>query len=412
MTDSAAPRVLYSFPHAIGAAGIGTTAWQQVRALSGLGAQVTLYCTTVARALPETVTVVETLRVAGRRVPHRVLGVQRAYDYHDRRTAWAIGRARGAYDVVHAWPRACLRTFTAARRTGLISFRELPNAHTAATFAAARQADLDTGVTLPTQNSHASSIARLALEEREFAAADYLLAPSRFVLDSFVDRGFDPAVVVRHAYGHDPARFTPPAPADRPRPFTAVFVGRGEPAKGLHFALDAWLRSSASRDGRFLILGRLLPAYERALADRLADPSVEVLGFVDDVASVLAGCDVLIFPTYTEGSALVTFEAMAMGVVPLVSDAAGAPIADGIDGFRHAVGDVDALVRQLDLLTGTRGTLAAMRAAAVAASGRQTWDDGGRRLLEAYRTALASRARTGGAGHGSPAADGNSDCSR
>ena len=399
------PRVLYSFPHAIGAPGIGTTAWQQVRALSHLGVAVTLYCTTVARPLPETVTVVETLRVAGRRIPHRLLGVQRAYDYHDRRTAWAIGRSRGSYDVVHAWPRACLRTFATARRTGPISFRELPNAHTAATFAAARQADLDTGVTLPAQNSHASSIARLALEDREFAAADRLLAPSDFVLDSFVERGIDPVKVVRHAYGHDPARFVPPA-VDLPRPFTAIFVGRGEPAKGLHFALDAWLRSSASRNGRLLILGRLLPDYERALADRLAHPGVEVLGFVDDVAAVLAGCDVLIFPTYTEGSALVTFEAMAMGVVPLVSEAAGAPVTDSVDGFRHAVGEVDALVRQLDLLAGPGGTLAAIRTAAVAASRHQTWDDGGRRLLEAYRAALASRPRTGGAGHGSAAAAG------
>jgi glycosyltransferase involved in cell wall biosynthesis len=387
-------RVLYSFPHSLGGSGIGNTAWQQVNALHDAGVQVTVYCTSLRDPLPTSVRVVQTLRVAGRRIPHRALGVQRAYDYHDLRTSLAVSPDR--YDLVHAWPRACLRTFRRARLGRVPSFRELPNAHTASTFDASAQASRDAGVPLPPGFSHRPDATRLAREEREFEAADFLLAPSQFVLDSFLERGTSPGRLVRHAYGYDPTRFSA---ADRDdsgtRAFTAVFVGRGEPAKGVHYALQAWLASAAAEHGRFLILGRFLDEYRETLRDQLAHPSVEVLGFVDDVGAVLRQADVLLFPTYTEGSALVTFESMASGLVPLVSRAAGAPVTDGVDGFLHDVGDVAALVEQLDLLAGDPQRLAQLRSATLATSAGQSWRATGPALVAAYRAGLATVAQLG-----------------
>ena len=45
-----------------------------------------------------------------------------------------------------------------------------------------------------------------------------------------------------------------------------LFVGVAAVRKGLHFALDAWLRSPASRDGEFLVAGDVLPAYGELLS--------------------------------------------------------------------------------------------------------------------------------------------------
>ena len=86
--------VLYSFPDVVGKAGIGTTAYQQVNEVAKSGVEVTLYCTTLTRELPESVRVVETLSLLGRRVPHRMLGIDRSYRYHDRRVAAALRRVR------------------------------------------------------------------------------------------------------------------------------------------------------------------------------------------------------------------------------------------------------------------------------------------------------------------------------
>ena len=52
-TPSSTPlRVLYSFPDTLGAPGIGTTAWNQVQSLVGLGHEVRVCATAVAREVP------------------------------------------------------------------------------------------------------------------------------------------------------------------------------------------------------------------------------------------------------------------------------------------------------------------------------------------------------------------------
>ena len=396
--------VLYSFPHPLGAPGINTTAWQQIAALAEHGAEVTVYCTSLTVPLPPAVRVVETLTAFGRRIPHRVLGVARTLSYHDARVARALRRHPGRWDVVHCWPSSAIRTIAAARATGVRSFRELPNAHTAATFASSKRACAEIGIQLPEDYSHAFDATRLALEEREFGAADFLLAPSEFVRQSFLDHGIEPGRLLRHRYGYDPDRFQPAARATAEHPtggsaavtppartLTGIFVGRGEPPKGLHIALRAWLGSEAGRQGgQFLIVGSMLAEYGDYLKPMLDEPNVCYLGFTDDVGAALGRADVLVFPTYTEGSALVSYEAMACGVIPLASTAAGAPVQDGVDGLLHEPGAVSALIAQLDMLADRPELRARLRARALATAAGLTWSAAGSELLARYRDGLSA----------------------
>ena len=62
-----------------------------------------------------------------------------------------------------------------------------------------------------------------------------------------------------------------------------LFVGGCAPRKGLHYALEAWLRSPASNTGRFLIAGAFVPGYAEKLAPMLSHRSIEVLGHRSDV---------------------------------------------------------------------------------------------------------------------------------
>ncbi len=386
---SAPLRVLYSFPHPIGTSGINNTAWQQVKGLHDAGIRVILYCTSVARQLPAGVELHQTLAVAGRRIPHRALGRRGAYEYHDRRVAMALRRLRGEIDVVHCWPGSCHHTVAAARRLGIATFREAPNAHTAQTFEDAERAVRDAGVPLPEHHSHRYRDARLSREESEFAEVDFLLAPSPYVEESFLARGTASWRLLRHRYGYDPAAFPSPGPRDASRPFTAAFVGRGDPTKGLHLALDAWLRSDASHRGQLLICGNVQGTYAAALRERLEHPSVIVLGFVKDVGSVLARSDVLLLPSYTEGSALVTYEAQGSGAVPLVSNATGAAVTHELNGLLHDTGDVTTLAGQLNHLLEQPEVLARMRSAALENSRLLTWQEAGRVLAGAYRDGVA-----------------------
>ena len=134
-------------------------------------------------------------------------------------------------------------------------------------------------------------------------------------------RDSHPDRILRHQYGYTPGtRRVEPRRVDGRPPLRAIYVGLGEPRKGLHYALRAWLDSDASRDGTFTIVGRMLPAYGDLLRDELSHPSVRVVGFSSAVGAALSASDVLLLPTIEEGSALVTYEAQGAGCVPLVSE--------------------------------------------------------------------------------------------
>jgi D-inositol-3-phosphate glycosyltransferase len=388
-------RVLYTFPHPIGRPGIGTTAFHQVEGLAEHGAEVVLMCTNVVREPQGVSTTLTTLEVGGIRIPHRAIGVDRAYRVHDRRVAARLRRLVDI-DLVHVWPTATLATARAASPLGIPVFREVPNTHTAYAFeTVARELDR-LGMTPIAGHSHTFDPRTLAREEAEYDAADVLLMPSEFSRRTFLDRGLPAEKLVLHQYGYDARRFFP-SREGRPaaRPLTVLFAGRCEPRKGLHYALEAWLASGAAEGGTFLICGDFVPGYREAVAPLLDHPSVQVRGFVDDMAAVMRDSDVLILPSVEEGSALVTYEAQACGSVLAVSDAAGARCEHLEHGLVHAAGDVAALTEHLRLLASDGELLARLRAASLARIEELTWSRAGRLLVEAYERHLAASSGRG-----------------
>jgi glycosyltransferase involved in cell wall biosynthesis len=384
-------RVLYSFPHVLGKAGIGTTAAHQIDGLLEQGVTVDVVCTSSTVPLRGARRVVETLKVAGRRIPHRALGVRRAYAYHDMRAARILRRLHGEFDLVHCWPAACLRTLTTARAVGVPSFREAPSAHTKRAYEDAARSAAAVGVALPKGHHHRHDPKELARELREFAAADYLLVPSPYVERTFLEESQPPDSLILHQYGFTPGDFHPPKRSSNGggRGLRALFVGRGEPNKGLHLALKAWVDSGAGEDGDLLICGDVLPEYRERIAGLLEHPSVHELGFVDDVGALMRDSEALLLPSLTEGSALVTYEAQAAGCALLVSDAAGAPCVHGEQGLIHEAGDVGALTRHLRQVREDANLLSRLRDEALANATQLTWSAAGTVLAAAYRQGLA-----------------------
>ena len=377
--------LLYSFPDGIGRPGIGTTAYNQVREVAAHVDRVTLYCTSQHRELPPNVHVVQTLRI-GRRVPHRALGIDRSYRYHDARVAFALQRLGASVDVVHCWPRAAVRTCRAARRHGIPCFREVPNTHTAHAYEVVAREYEALGLTPSPGHSHTFDATALAREEQEYELADALLVPSEYSLRTFLEHDVPRKKLVLHRYGYDHDRFFAPngSRGKSERPFTAIFVGRGEPRKGLHHALRAWIDSGAAERGRFLIVGAFEPGYRELLEPLLAHPSVEEHGFVPDPSALMRESDVFVFPSIEEGSALVAYEAQACGCVLVVSEAAGARCVDGVDGLVHRPGDVATLTEQLRRVSRDRELLERLRATGLERSAELSWTAAGKELAGIY----------------------------
>jgi glycosyltransferase involved in cell wall biosynthesis len=395
-------RALYSFPHPIGKPGIGTIAFHQVQGLIHRGIDVLLMCTSLARTPDSVAAVEETLAVRGRRIPHRVIGVARAYRHHDARVARALRRLKVGVDLVHCWPHASIATCTAARALGIPSVREVPNTHTGYAFDAVTREIDKLGLTPIAGHSHTFDPNGLAREETEYRLADILLVPSEFAKKTFLERGVPAEKLWLHQYGFDPTRFHPPRDAiDRvDGGLTALFVGSCEPRKGLHHALQAWVASGAAGTGRFVICGSFVPGYREALASWLEHPSVEIRGFVDDPGTLMRQSDVFVFPSIEEGSALVTYEAQASGCVPVVSDAAGARLEHMREGLVHPAGDLETLTAHLRRLNEDRAFLSELRRAAIAARDQLTWQRAAEELASIY-TSVCEKAEAPAAFNGS-----------
>jgi glycosyltransferase involved in cell wall biosynthesis len=391
------PRILYSFPSTIGDRGIGHTAYHQVLGLINQGLDVSLFCGFCVNSISGLHYQRQTLSLCGLRLPRRPLGVVRSSALHDRIVARALRRFSNRIDIIHCWPGAALQTIKVARELGIKTVLERPSAHTGYVFDVCEKECRKLHVTLKRSHYAKFNRRKLAHEEAEFAAADWLLCPSDFVKKTFIDRGFEQKRLIRHQYGFDPSVFSPaeqPPHQSNGSLFTMLYVGDCFPLKGLHFALQAWLRSKASRQGKFYICGQFVPGYQKLLKKQLSHPSVEYLGFVSDVAEIMRRSDALVLPSLAEGSALVTYEARACGCVLLISNASGAVCEHNKHGLVHKAGDVDTLTKHIDLLATQPRLISTLRSKSLADTKNLTWQKSAVLLTDIYRQCLNKQNET------------------
>lgn len=386
-------RVLYSYPLKIGAGRICHTAWQQVNGLAAAEVDVLLFPGVLYKPVASTVTVRTTLSRGKARISYKLVGNMRALALHDYIVSRRLERLAHQIDIIHTWPNAALRTLKVAARLGIPTVLERPNTHTRYAYETVLRESERLGVHLPSNNEYSNKTDVLRKEEEEYQVADYLLCPSDFVRQTFLDQGFSSAKLMRHHYGYDEKLYYPAiAPtAAKERGLTVLFAGDCAVRKGVHFALEAWLKSPARLKGTFLIAGKFLPAYAEKLSGMLSHPSIQVLGFRHDIPELMRRSDVFILPSLEEGSALVTSEARGSGCVLVVSEASGAICKHMENALVHRVGDVETISRQMTLLHEDRALLGRLRSNSLSSVHEITWNAAGLRLLQVYRDVIEGR---------------------
>jgi len=381
-------RVLYSFPHKLGADRICYTAWEQVRGLAAAGVDVIAMPGALARPVPESVKVWPTLAKGKLRIPYKLLGRMNACRLHDWIVARRLERMAGQVDIVHCWPLGSLETLKTAHRMGIPTVLERPNAHTRFCYETVEAECARVGLSLP-HREYQRDEAVLLREEAEFAECFGLLCPSRFPEQSFLDRGFSPGKLFRHGYGFDETRYSPNLEhVHDEKKLVALFVGVDAVRKGLHLGLQAWLASPASMNGQFLIAGDLAPTFKERFAAELSHSSVVALGHRRDVPQLMRNADILVLPSLEEGFALVCAEAIGSGCVPVVSEACTEICQHMHNAMVHRIGDVEALTQHFTILHENRALLNRLRETCIRERLKFTWTAAGEKLLGAYQEAL------------------------
>jgi glycosyltransferase involved in cell wall biosynthesis len=191
----------------------------------------------------------------------------------------------------------------------------------------------------------------------ELVLADKLLVPSEHIADVLVSHGTMREKIAVVPYAADTSRFRPASNKAHGETCTFLFAGGITQRKGIKYLLEAWRR--VRRPGWKLQLLGALPSDPGPLAGFLDD--VELLGRVAhaEVPDLMASADVFVFPSLFEGSAVVTYEALACGLPVIVTPEAGSVARDGMEGVLVPSADSERLANAMERL----GTDPALRAA-------------------------------------------------
>ena len=185
---------------------------------------------------------------------------------------------------------------------------------------------------------------------RDIALADRILVPSEHIASRLSQGGTPRERIAVVPYAADTRKFRPRVENTLRASCTFLFAGGITQRKGIKYLLQAWAR--VRRPGWRLQLLGALPRQLGRLAVDLKTEGVEHLGRVGhaEMPARMAGADVFVFPSLFEGSAVVTYEALACGLPSVATAASGTIARDGIEGFLVPARDVDALAHRMDRL--------------------------------------------------------------
>jgi glycosyltransferase involved in cell wall biosynthesis len=171
----------------------------------------------------------------------------------------------------------------------------------------------------------------------------------------------------------------------QPQPGRVLFVGTAELRKGIHYlALAAEKLAAKNIRCEFRVAGNVSPQ----IARRTECKHLNFLGRVprERIAEEYQQADIFVLPSLAEGSAEVTYEALAAGLPVITTRAAGSVARDGIEGRIVPERDSNTLADAIEQLVEDRALRDRMATAARERARDYTWEKYGERLVKALHS--------------------------
>ncbi|MGD0221054.1 MAG: glycosyltransferase [Terriglobia bacterium] len=203
-------------------------------------------------------------------------------------------------------------------------------------------------------------------EQQEWALADAIAVPSEFAKMTLSECGAQASrcLVLPDAY-LPRGRFLPGVRrGDTSGPLRVLYVGRVSLMKGVPYFLEAMRRLGGSATAT--IVGEMM--LDTSVLRRFAPANCQFFPNVphSEVWRLYWESDVFAFPSLSEGSAAVTYEALSTGLPVITTFNSGSVVRDGVEGYVVPIRDSEAIAESIALLERHRDVLAAMRERAVA----------------------------------------------
>ena len=178
----------------------------------------------------------------------------------------------------------------------------------------------------------------------ELKNADYIIIPSEFAEKSFLENNFPKEKLIRIPFGVDLDKY-PPVKEKKDHKFRALFVGQVTIRKGISYLLKAWDELKL-KNAELIIVGNICSDAKKIEKRYEKSKSIIFTGY-DDPKKYYKISDIFVFPSIEEGSALVTYEAMASGLPLVVTFNSGSIVRDGKEGFVIPIRDVKAIKEKI-----------------------------------------------------------------
>ncbi len=215
---------------------------------------------------------------------------------------------------------------------------------------------------------------------QDIQIADHVMVPSDHIASRLANHGLPRRKIHVIPYAADTRRFVPRPGKVHRETCNFLFAGGISQRKGLKYLLEAWRR--IRRPGWTLSLLGALPR-DRSALEPYRD-EVEFLGRVghSDMPAQMAEADVFVFPSLFEGSAVVTYEALACGLPSIVTAEAGSVVRDGLDGYLVPSANIESLANQMERLGNDPSLRASMARSARQRAEEFDWPRYHRSLLD------------------------------
>jgi len=305
----------------------------------------------------------------------------RGYVFHDNVfDRWAAGKIESC-NIFHGWNHHCLQQLKKAKNLGAVTVVERASSH------------ILRGQEILRSQLWPKSFVEKCLKEYE--EADYILVPSDYAKQSFLERGFDENRIVKIPFGVDHKKFKIQRSASgdssnlEKLKFVVLYVGEIRLGKGVQYLLEAWDKLNPKGLELWLV-GEVKQDIKKILSKYGNRKDIKPLGFRKDISELMSRASVFAFPSLDEGSALVTYEAMAAGLSVITTPNAGSLVRDSLDGYIVPIRDSAALAERLQYFYKYPE-----HAKTMGESGREriknfTWEKYGENLVKAYIKMLKS----------------------
>jgi glycosyltransferase involved in cell wall biosynthesis len=253
----------------------------------------------------------------------------------------------GKATIIYGMNSACLEWFRLAKRTGISCILEqCSTPHPIYYRLASEEYRLWPGwerEITPRRNHYLNK-----REAEEWNLANLIICGSEFVAEGLMNQGVskEKCLVVPYSVKIENYFSKEYLSTPKDRKLKILFLGGIRIMKGIQYLTQALQtigsdRVQAKAAGGILLRHRIVANLQTHM---------DVLGLVprSEVPNLLAWADVLVLPSICEGSALVTYEALAAGVPVITTPNAGSPVVDGVTGFIVPIRDASAIAEKLE----------------------------------------------------------------